>query len=325
MKKFVIILSVISLLLLTYTLYQINRKQSVSVEINIEKGMHTTDIAFLLEKEGVISDPYIFILMVKLRNSTLKAGYYSFKGDLSIFDVLNMLEKGYVKEYLFTIIPGDNLITIAEKLQNEGIVEKEKFLRFVFDKNNVKAKNLEGDSFEGYFPPETYRIPYKSDLNGVINIFLKEFEKKYLPYKDKFKDKSITLYEGMIIASMVEKEAFLKEEKPIIAGVIFNRLKKGMRLQIDATVIYGLMLKNRYSGKLRKDDMKFDSPYNTYIYKGLPPTPICSFSLSSLDAVINPKAHNYLYYVLSKDRKSHIFTDNYDDHLKNIELNLKSK
>ncbi|MEZ0324171.1 MAG: endolytic transglycosylase MltG [Hydrogenothermaceae bacterium] len=325
MRKFLITISTLTILLLSYTLFQINHKHPVDTEINIQKGMHTKDIAFLLKREGVISDPYIFMLMVKLKNSTLKAGYYSFKGELSILDVLNMLEKGYVKEYVFTIIPGDNLITIAEKLQNEGIVEKERFLKFVFDKNILKAKNLEGDSFEGYFPPETYRIPYKADLNEVIDIFLREFKKKYLPYKDKFKDKSITFYEGMIIASMIEKEAFLEEEKPIIAGVILNRLKKDMRLQIDATVIYGLMLKNRYTGKLTKEDMKFDSPFNTYIYKGLPPTPICSFSITSLEAVINPKNHNYLYYVLSKDRKSHVFTDNYNEHLKNIEINLKSK
>lgn len=325
MKSVLIRLILTILLTSLYLVYKLYQKHNVDSQVFIKKGTSTFEIAKKLKEKDIIDFPLLFILYSKIKGNSLKAGYYEFKGYISMIDVYNMMKSGLVKEYIFTIIPGDNLFTIASRLDAEGILNKDSFLKYVFNKENLKKFNIEGDSFEGYLPPETYYIPYKASTEDMIKIFLDVFKKRYMPYKEKFKNKSLTFYQGMIIASMIEKEAYLEEEKSKIAGVIFNRLKRDMKLQIDASVIYALMLENRYTGKLRREDMKFNSPFNTYTNFGLPPTPICSFSLSSLHAVISPQNHSYLYYVLSKDKKSHIFSENYTDHLKNIQMHIKSK
>lgn len=310
------------LLLTLYIVYKVNQKFPVDSSVEIKKYVSTFRIGEILKEKQVIDSSYIFFLYSKLKGNNLKAGYYEFKGELSISDVYQIMREGLVKEYIFTIIPGDNLFIIGDKLQREGILKKEEFLNFTLNSENVKRYGLEGENFEGYFPPETYRILLKAGVEDVVEIFLREFRKKYLPYKEKFSN-NINFYQGMIIASMIEKEAFLEEEKPKIAGVILNRLEKDMRLQIDPTVIYALIIQNSYTGKLRRKDLTVHSPYNTYRNKGLPPTPICSFTLNSLEAVLNPQKHDYLYYVLSKDKKSHVFSQNYETHLKNIKENLK--
>lgn len=325
MKSLLIRVALTILLISLYLVYKVYQKHNVDSQIFIKKGTSTFEIAKKLKEKDIIDFPLLFILYSKIKGNSLKAGYYEFKGYISMMDVYNTMKSGLVKEYIFTIIPGDNLFTIASRLDAEGILNKDSFLKYVFNKENLKKFNIEGDSFEGYLPPETYYIPYKASTEDVIKIFLDVFKKRYMPYKEKFKNKNLTFYQGMIIASMIEKEAYLEEEKPKIAGVIFNRLKRNMKLQIDATVIYALMLEDRYIGKLRREDMKFNSPFNTYTNFRLPPTPICSFSLSSLYAVISPENHSYLYYVLSRDKQSHIFSENYTDHLKNIEMNIKLK
>lgn len=333
MKRFLFTAFTILTAFILLSLILINKKMYIDKEITIPKGSSTFEIGEILEKEGVIINKYIFIIYTKIhKDETIKAGTYQFKGNYSLKDIYEKLAKGEVKLRLFTIVPGDNLLDIAEKLEKENILKKEDFIKFVFNKENVKKYGLVGESFEGYFPPESYALDEKETVETLIAKFLELFKKKYLPYKEKieskdysqFYKKRITFYEAMIIASLIEKETYIPEEKPIIASVIFNRLKSNMKLDIDPTVIYALRLKNLYFGNLTKENMRIDSPFNTYKYKGLPPTPICSFSLSSLEAVLNPAKTNYFYYVLSKDRKRHIFSDNYQDHLKNVKENIKN-
>ncbi|MDM7274472.1 endolytic transglycosylase MltG [Sulfurihydrogenibium azorense] len=333
MKRFLFTAFTILTAFILLSLILINKKMYIDKEITIPKGSSTFEIGEILEKEGVIINKYIFIIYTKIhKDETIKAGTYQFKGNYSLKDIYEKLAKGEVKLRLFTIVPGDNLLDIAEKLEKENILKKEDFIKFVFNKENVKKYGLVGESFEGYFPPESYALDEKETVETLIAKFLELFKKRYLPYKEKieskdysqFYKKRITFYEAMIIASLIEKETYIPEEKPIIASVIFNRLKSNMKLDIDPTVIYALRLKNLYFGNLTKENMRIDSPFNTYKYKGLPPTPICSFSLSSLEAVLNPAKTNYFYYVLSKDRKRHIFSDNYQDHLKNVKENIKN-
>jgi UPF0755 protein len=333
MKRFLFTAFTILTAFILLSLILINKKMYINKEITISKGSSTFEIGEILEKEGVIINKYIFIIYTKIhKDETIKAGTYQFKGNYSLKDIYEKLAKGEVKLRLFTIVPGDNLLDIAEKLEKENILKKEDFIKFVFNKENVKKYGLVGESFEGYFPPESYALDEKETVETLIAKFLELFKKRYLPYKEKieskdysqFYKKRITFYEAMIIASLIEKETYIPEEKPIIASVIFNRLKSNMKLDIDPTVIYALRLKNLYFGNLTKENMRIDSPFNTYKYKGLPPTPICSFSLSSLEAVLNPAKTNYFYYVLSKDRKRHIFSDNYQDHLKNVKENIKN-
>ena len=288
--------------------------------IHIKEGSSNIQIAELLEKENIIPNKDVFYVYTQIRGKTLKAGYYEIKTGYSLSDIWRILAEGREKYFKFTIIPGENLLDIGRKLEKEGFIKNKKdFYNFVFNEKNVEKYGLIGSSFEGYFPPETYHLSKSrsKDINYLVKAFLKVFEDKYLIHKDEAEMKlgklGLDFYDVMIIASMVEKETSIPEEKPIIAGVIIKRLQKNMLLQIDPTVIYGLKLKDLWDGKLKHEDLKIYDEYNTYMVKGLPPTPICSFSVESLKAVINYKDTPYLYY-FSPDGKKHIFSSSYKEH-----------
>ncbi len=311
---FIIILGVGSLGTYFYIKGKLEKKVTIqtSKSISIKKGLSIKEISSLLEKEGIITNKIIFYLYSKFKNKPLKAGYYTFKGNYSIVDVWEKLYKGQEELIPFKIIPGEDLFDIAEKFQKTFKIDKGEFLAYVFNPVNVKKSGFVGLSFEGYFPPETYMFRKELDVKEAVKTFVSFFKKKYEPLLRKTKE--FSPYEVMIIASLVEKETALKEEKPLIAGVIINRLKKGMLLQIDPTTIYALKLAGKWRGKLTKENIHFNSIYNTYVYKGLPPTPICSFSLDTLKSVLKYKKTSYLYY-LSKNGKSHIFSKTYKEHI----------
>ncbi len=318
-KKITLVLVFIILSVITYLLYSKHTVQTTIIEI--KKGESVKEIAKQLKEKNIIDDWRVFYYYTRIKQKPLKAGVYEFSGELNTVDVWKILENGKEKLFKITIVPGDNLFDIAEKLDKNKIISKEKFLKFVFNPENVKAYKLKGLSFEGYFPPETYLLRRNSDINYIVKAFLFVFNKKYRLYEKDFKE--ISFYDAMKIASMVEKETKLPEEKPLIAGIIINRLKKRMYLQIDPTVIYGLELTKQWNGKLIKKDMKINTPFNTYLHYGLPPTPICSFGLDSLLAVKNHKNTDYLYYVANGE--SHIFSKSYKEHLRTIHKIKKSK
>ncbi len=290
--------------------------------IEIEKGESIKSISKKLQQRGIIDNWLVFYVYSIFRGKPLKYGFYEFSGKLSIHEIWNKLYIGKEKLIKFTIFPGDDLIDISDRLQKLGIVKKEDFIRFVFNPENVERFHLKGKSFEGYFPPETYFLRKKSSVSDVVKTFLKEFERKYRPFEKKFKQKGMDFYRSMIIASLIEKETYIEQEKPVITGVIFNRLKLRMHLQIDPTVIYALKVNGRWNGRLSKEDMRIASPFNTYVNYGLPPTPICSFTLNSLKAVLEPSDTDFLYYVF--DGKKHIFSKSYNEHREIIrKLNRK--
>ncbi|WP_456465452.1 endolytic transglycosylase MltG [Persephonella sp.] len=295
---------------------QINIEKKIQpVEVSIPSGMTISEVGKLLEENKIIKSRFLFVLYSKIRGGFPKSGYYRFEGNLSIKDVWEKLYKGEERLFRFTIIPGDDLIDIGEKLEKKGFLPKETFYSYVFNKENVKKFGLKGSSFEGYFPPETYYLRKDTDIQQIIKSFLKIFNKRYQPVLKH--TNGLSDYEVMIIASLVEKETSIPEEKPIIAGIIIKRLKLGMKLQIDPTVIYALKLQGKWNGKLGKKDMEINSPYNTYLKSGLPPTPISSFTLQTLKSVIHYKETDFLYF-FSKDGRRHIFSKTYKDHLKNI-------
>jgi len=317
MKKVFLFVPIIIVGVLIFGLYyHTHLKYPVRyTEIEIKKGYSIHQIGEILKEKGIIQNKTLFILYSKIKDRPLKYGYYSFNGNLSIADVWLILNKGRERLIRFTIVPGNDLVDIGENLEKRGIIDASSFYSYVFNSENLKKRGLKGSNFEGYFPPETYYLRKNSTPKEIVDVFLKEFYKKYAPV---VKKTDILLpYQVMIVASLVEKETSLQEEKPIIAGIIINRLKKGMKLQIDPTVIYALKLAGQWKGNLTKKNMKINSPYNTYLYKGLPPTPISTFSIESLEAVINFAETDFLYFY-SKDGKSHTFSKTYLQHKKNI-------
>lgn len=205
------------------------------------------------------------------------------------------------------VYPGNTIQNICEQLEKNGIISKEEFSSYL-KKNQII---LEGIVFEG-----KYSIPVPTTSKEICSILIKPYEDWMKNEYKRFKDIGKTPFEIITIASMIEKEAAEDSERSVIAGVIYNRLKNNMKLQIDATVIYAL---GKHKTRLLNEDLKIDSPYNTYIIQGLPPGPICVPRKSSIEAALNPDMHSYFYYVVSAyGSKRHFFAETYDEHLNNV-------
>lgn len=297
-----------------------------NITIKIPSGSSTAKIAELLEHNSLIKNKYIFRLIVRMKDvdGKLKAGEYLLNNKMDLYQIIDVLVKGNPKETVtFTIPEGYELSQIAEKLSNENLVNKEKFLELC---NNVSLfkerfdflnKLPEGLSLEGYLFPDTYEIYKDAKEEEIINKMLARFEQIYNDeIKKKAEELKLTMNEVITLASIIEREAKLDMERPLISAVFHNRLKKGWLLQSCATVQYVL---GERKEKLTYDDLKIDSKYNTYLYKGLPPGPIASPGLKSIKAAIEPANVDYLFFVANEDG-SHTFSRNFNEH-----VNAKNK
>ncbi|MDD3803145.1 MAG: endolytic transglycosylase MltG [bacterium] len=284
------------------------------VMIDIRKGESLSKIAQMLEDSGVIESKEIFKFFAKVTKTEgkLQAGKYQLSKSMNEFKALDKIHKGRVILKPVLITEGLTYKQIASRFKETAgkdsllivrLCENKEFLK----KNKVNAKNAEGFLF-----PDTYYISDETSEEEIVGMMLKRFSQELPDSLFKKNEFGFSKYEYIILASMIEKEAKIDSEKPLIAGVYYNRLKKGMLLQCCATVFYA---QNRKGGKLTYNDLEFSSPYNTYKNPGLPPTPICSPSLSSVDAALNPAMTKYLFYVSNGDG-THTFTTNYKDHIK---------
>ncbi len=282
----------------------INKKIHYSKEFEVKKG----DSAKKIFSQFKYGDSIFFKIFLKTKNNgkNIKAGYYELKGNYSLKDIMKILDEGLVKSYKFTIIEGQPVQNVIDKLSSENKIDKEKFLAEL--KNINFPYPTPNNNFEGYFYPETYIIPEKSTEKYIINLFLNEFLKKFPP--EQYANKE-DFYQKLILASIIEREAYLSSEKPIMASVFYNRLKKGMKLAADSTVNYVF---NYSKKRIFYKDLEVDSPYNTYKNFGLPPAPICNPTKESVDAVYNPSQTDYLFFVAKGDG-SHFFSKTYKEHL----------
>jgi len=226
-------------------------------------------------------------------------------------DVIQLLTTGVGKSIRVTIQEGKNIYEIGKILKDKKIIDSaENFVSLAKDNRLAKSLGINSVSFEGYLYPDTYDFPPNSDNKYVISKMVQNFFTKIK--KLKTKSKKFSLNEIITLSSIVEKETGASFERPIIAGVFLNRLKKKMRLQSDPTTIYGIY--ETFNGNLKKRHLREKTPYNTYKVNGLPLGPISNPGLESIKAVLEPKKHNYLYFVSQNDG-THIFTTNYKDHL----------
>jgi UPF0755 protein len=303
------------------------------VRFTIPAGSNSTEITHILQKNGMIRNSTLFWYYLKYikEGSEFKAGTYDMKPGLSNIEIIDRLNKGdivKVEMLRFTIPEGYNLQQIAEKLSSQSIVEKAAFLALADADHTYNCgwtANIPSDKaikhrLEGYLYPDTYEMKKSSTTADVIERMLCEWDKKLeqLPadWQTQLEKKALTFHEMLTLASLVEREVVVEEERPIVAGVIYNRLKQKMPLQIDATVQY---LFDQSKGRLYEKDLKIESPYNTYLHTGLPPGPIASPSLASIKAVLYPKETKYLYYVTKKDGSSaHLFAETFEQHKRNI-------
>ncbi len=278
----------------------------------IKPGETFSSINYRLTKEKLISNPRIFHYFTKYKDqlSKFKAGTFNInKGD-TMSDILHTFVEGSPILTSITIPEGKNIFEIGKLLETNGITSYDEFVKLARDKEILNRFDIKGPSLEGYLFPETYKFAPGTPAFTIIKSMMGVFDDKV---KDiDFNHPFLSKHEVITLASIVEKETGAKSERPTIAGVFLNRLKKKMRLQSDPTTIYGIY--ENFNGNLRKKHLLEKTPFNTYKIPALPIGPISNPSIEAIKAVLKPDDHNFLYFV-SKNDGTHIFTKTYNDHL----------
>ncbi len=310
------ILLVGSVCVLSWFLFIPLSKTQITKTIFIKKGTPLKKVSEVLEQEGIIRSSHFFVVLTTLlgKKKKIKAGEYEFHTRMVPLEVLSALAKGQVKRHLVTIPEGFTLVQIAQLLENSNLVEKRGFLQRTSSLPLINAlglSQLAGPTLEGYLFPDTYHLLREMDPEEVIQMMVHQFRKVFGPEFARWASElGISEREAVILASIIEKETSLSDEKPLVSAVFHNRLRKRIPLQSDPTVIYGI---KNFNGNLTKDDLMKPTPYNTYLLPGLPPTPICNPGKDSLLAAVHPAPVSYLYFV-SKNDGSHYFSSGIEDH-----------
>jgi UPF0755 protein len=288
--------------------------------LTIEPGMPANQILALLEQEGIVDNAKMarFYLVYFLGDPPMKAGDYRFRGPTRLPDVLRKLVRGEVITDSVTLIEGLTLEEIADRLAAAKLGRREVFLDLMRSPELIADFDPEAPDLEGYLFPETYSFARHTDERTVVaklvSTFRERFERQVRPLMS-----NQTVRGVVTLASIVEKEAQVAQERPLIAGVYANRLERGIGLGADPTVIYAMKRLGLWNGNIRRSDLQIDSPYNTYRYAGLPPGPICSPGLASLEAAADPADIPYLYFV-SRNDGTHVFASTLMEHNRNVQL-----
>ena len=329
----IIIVIIVGIVVYGWRAMQPTAASEQPVAYTLEQGTSSATLANQLEEKGLIRNATAFRLYLKMNSqgSQFKAGDYEFTPGMTYEQIITKLNNAEVivpKTMKFTIPEGYTVTQIADKLSGEGFVDRAKFMALVDNPSQFKQArewNVPTGKgilhpLEGYLFPATYNLPIESTEEDVIANMLAGTRTNLNSIKEldaKLKVRKMTLHELLTEASLVEREVVVPQERAEVAGVIDNRLKKNMRLQIDATVQYAL---GKQKARLLYSDLEIDSPYNTYRNEGLPPGPIANPGIEAIRAALEPKTSEYLYYVTKKDGTgSHLFAKTYQEHLKNIE------
>ncbi|MCA1960421.1 MAG: endolytic transglycosylase MltG [Desulfomonile sp.] len=284
------------------------------VIVQVPKGASLGQVAAELENRGVISNRLVFRLVALIRGEqrTIKAGEYSLKTGSDAGDVLDQLISGKTLMLSVTVPEGYNIWQVADVFQQNGIMGRDAFLTTVRDKAFLKEVGVEGDSLEGYLFPDTYLIPASDKSNGrqLIRRMVKRFHEIYDRHvRETAEQHGWSTAQVVTLASLIEKEARASEHQ-LVSAVFHNRLRKGMRLDCDPTVIYGI---KPMGSKITRADLERKHPYNTYQIQGLPPGPIASPGRASLIAAVKPADEDYLYFVAKNDG-THQFSKSLQEH-----------
>lgn len=309
-------------LVVRVSLMPVNAANNVEVPVTVPQNASTARIAGLLAEKGVIRSALAFRLYARVNglDGDLKPGSYQLSSAMSVSEILQKLVKGPPDRVKITVPEGYTVEQIAGLLEEKGVTTREKFLQAVsrrWEYSFLDNAVFDRWGLDGYLYPDTYYLGTNTGAEKIVAMMLQKFEQVITEhdYARWAAARGLTLHEAVTIASMVEREARVDSERVRIAGVIFNRLRLGMPLQIDATVRYAL---SKPKEKLLYKDLEVDSPYNTYKTSGLPPGPIANPGWPSMQAVIEPEENDYLYYVAKPDG-THAFARTLAGHNRNIE------
>jgi UPF0755 protein len=288
--------------------------------IEIPPGSGVPEITRRLQDAKVIRDARTFraALWWSGKGRSLKAGEYRFDAPLSALDVIDRIERGDVYTRRLTFPEGLTIREMADLYESKAFGTAKAFIAAATDAAAIRDLDPDANDLEGYLFPETYAIPRGMPAAQVIAAMVARFRAVYDDaLQRRAKDGGLTTRELVTLASLVETETGKAEERPLVAAVYRNRMKIGMAMQADPTVVYALEKAGRYDGNIRRADLAFDSPYNTYRYPGLPPGPIAAPGRASLEAAAAPADVKHLYFV-SRNDGSHVFADTLAQHNANV-------
>lgn len=290
-----------------------------SVDILIPRGSGLSWIAMTLHRKQMIHSKKFFkvsaILMGK--GKAFKSGLYRIPSGSSVYDLIGILDAGKTVEMRLTFPEGRRMTQFFEILEKSKITSRKNYSKYTENQNFIHSLGLpeEVTSLEGFLFPETYHFNYDVSEKEVLAKMVKTFLAKVpAEYEKKAEKVGLSFYEAVILASIIEKETGASSERKAISSVFHNRMKRNMKLQTDPTVIYGI---KNFNGNLTRRDLRTWTPYNTYVIKGLPPTPIANPGLASLIAAVEPEDTNYLYFV-AKGNGQHKFSNTYREHNKAV-------
>ncbi len=294
--------------------------QAAEAFVEIAPGSSPQSMGRTLSAAGVVVSPTAFRAAVWMRGAgrRLQAGEYRFDQPMTPAEVVEKIARGDVFLRPVTFREGLTIRQMAQVFAERGFGTAEEFIAAASRPDSIRDLDPEARDLEGYLFPDTYSLPRKTTAEQLAARMVARFEKTLTPeIRAKAAARGLTTRELVTLASLVEKETAKAEERPIVAAVYANRLKIGMGLQCDPTVIYALERAGRYTGNLTRADLQFDSPYNTYRYAGLPPGPIAAPGKASLEAAADPADVPYLYFV-SRNDGSHVFASTLDEHNRNV-------
>ena len=291
------------------------------VFVEIPAGVGPSAIGERLVGAGVVRDRLLFrtAVMVSGRARQLKAGEYRFTAPMHALDVVDKIARGDVYRRQLTFREGLTIVEMAALFEDRGFGSAEDFRKAAQNATLVKDLDPAAPDLEGYLFPETYALARGTSAAELVAQMVDGFKNALTSeVRSTASAAGLSVRQLVTLASLVEKETGTPEERPLVAAVYANRLKIGMGMQADPTVIYALQKAGKYDGNLRREDLQFDSPYNTYRYAGLPPGPIASPGRASIEASAKPAAVDYLYFV-SKNDGTHVFASSLAEHNRNVQ------
>lgn len=289
--------------------------------VEIPQGAGSRTIGDRLVAGGVVRDHLTFraALWLTGEGRRLKAGEYRFDRAMTAADVIDKLARGDVYVIHVTFPEGLTTFDMAKLFESHGFGTAASFVEAAKDTTPIRSLDPDAKTLEGYLFPETYALPRHTDAAKLVRMMVAQFEHAWTPdIRDAATANHLTVHQAVTLASIVEKETAQPDERPLVAAVYTNRLRIGMPLQCDPTVIYALELRGGYDGNIHKQDLAIDSPYNTYRYPGLPPGPIASPGRASLQAAVHPADADYLYFV-SRNDGTHAFARTLEEHNRNVQ------
>ena len=282
----------------------------------VERGASGQAVGRALEAKGIIENAWLFSVALRVRDQTdrIQAGEYRFFEPRTALQVIDQLVEGDIYTFAVTVPEGLTVRETAEHLSSQALGDAAELERVFRDPSGILELDPEAEDLEGYLFPSTYRFSRNPTPAEVRGAMLHQFKQTFTEgRRARSQEVGLTLREVVTLASVIEKETGQASERPLIGSVFWNRLERGMSLGSDPTIIFALKRMGTYDGNLRRKDLELDSPYNTYIYPGLPPGPIASPGAESIDAVLYPEESPY-YYFVSKNDGSHYFSKTLREH-----------